>query len=505
MNGELLYTLHGVGSRLELYADKVIIKRSTSENRIYTNQISRILVNSGSAWTKGYIQFILSGENDKVSQEANKVTFLRKDTLLVNKMVTKIDELRLGNAQRQIQPVNSSVDERQSAIPVTSHKIKTDLPSEEKQDTSQKPRAWLYALGIFFIPFITFFIILVQKPFAKKVNIVLLTLCVIWSIPLLLSARDDSYTDPSPPTSSIGDETPPNEDTQSIAIKVLDDSVVFANLFEACEQIGLDLHTVDEIQYVGDWVSGAIYRLSYRGANVEIYMNSDNTVNSINVGRTHVYKQGLEPLNIIDYLVTLEERAQLELRAEETVKDVLNYPSTAKFHRFKWGYGRVVEIYTISGMVTAQNALGVESDMKFYIEFKNTGNLLAATPKFFVLNGVNIIGNGSVIEQPERESVPIDIGDAPDGSFMLIDGFLGEFGEEREEDGYTFIAYYIPAGSYTVTTDDNFCVVYVEKENADIVSINRFTKDVRSIDIKVREGERITLTSDARVTFTPKD
>lgn len=107
---ELLYELKGINGQLELYSDKVIIKRKgfrakmsqgffKGDKTIYLNQITGIQIKPGTMLTNGYIQFTLAGgiESKKgileATQDENTVMFAKKDNELVNKIKSKIEEL----------------------------------------------------------------------------------------------------------------------------------------------------------------------------------------------------------------------------------------------------------------------------------------------------------------------------------------------------------------------------------------------------------------------------
>lgn len=113
---ELLYELKGVNGQLELYADKVIIKRKgflskmtqglfKGDKTIYLSQITGIQLKLGTAFTNGYFQITIPGgvESKKgiidATQDENTVMFAKKDNELAKRMEAKIEELL--NAQRQ--------------------------------------------------------------------------------------------------------------------------------------------------------------------------------------------------------------------------------------------------------------------------------------------------------------------------------------------------------------------------------------------------------------------
>ena len=105
----MLMELKGINGQLELYEDKVIIKRkgglakitqgfTKGDKTIYLNQISAIDLKLGGNLVNGYIQFVLPGGNEKTkgafqaTQDENSIMFRKKDNELVIKMKEKIEE-----------------------------------------------------------------------------------------------------------------------------------------------------------------------------------------------------------------------------------------------------------------------------------------------------------------------------------------------------------------------------------------------------------------------------
>jgi hypothetical protein len=301
-------------------------------------------------------------------------------------------------------------------------------------------------------------------------------------------------------------------DSGVIQIRGIDDDTLLENIVIACNEIGMDVSEIRNMKHIGTWVGGDIYNCAYHGNEVEFYINNDKTVHGISVWRTQVYLRGFSSLQITDYLLFGSMSSRLQTKAESAVKDALNFPSSARFSG--WGYGRVVDVYVVSGKVTAENALGIRGEMNFYIECSYSSHNENLTVEYFVLDGKVIVGQSSKISDVERTEIPIESIIADDGSFELVDGVLGEFGQRVTEDGYTYIAYIVPPGKYIVTTTMNYCVVFVECIEPkrvggfiehDVISMNVFGSDVQSLEITVRENEWITLSMNARVTFKPID
>lgn len=298
------------------------------------------------------------------------------------------------------------------------------------------------------------------------------------------------------------------ESKGNIIIKGLDDEIISMNVAEACKEIGLDISKIKRLKLNGSWFGGDRYHFTYEGNGVEIYMNGDDTVSSINVGDVKVYEKGFEPLDISDYILQIGENIELQLLAEKTVKNTLNYPETAKFSFLDWGYGRAKNIYMVSGLVTAKNAFGVKSKMDFYIEYNKSDSLIS-TEKF-VLDGQVLLDSGKPSIETDKAQVytEADYTNENEG-IELVYGTLDKYGEEITENGNSYIVYNIPAGTYRVSTSMNYCVVIIEKKDFYInstgfieheVSMKQLSKD-ESIEITLMDDERVTLMVNAKVLF----
>jgi hypothetical protein len=102
-------TLNGANGILELYPDKVIIKRKTvlsttqqvlfnGEITIYLSKIAKVQVKKGTALTSGYIRFILDGSGKDTrllfdaTTDENTVMFRNQHNSSADLIKTKIEE-----------------------------------------------------------------------------------------------------------------------------------------------------------------------------------------------------------------------------------------------------------------------------------------------------------------------------------------------------------------------------------------------------------------------------
>ncbi|OAB30205.1 hypothetical protein PMSD_20685 [Paenibacillus macquariensis subsp. defensor] len=124
----MIEVLNGVNGQLELYNDKVIIKRKGAlakmiqgffkgDKTIYIKQISGIQIKLGGTITNGYIQFTLSGSNESTkgifnaSQEENTVMYSKDSNKQVERMKVTLEELQMKSNTVVVSSVGSPADE----------------------------------------------------------------------------------------------------------------------------------------------------------------------------------------------------------------------------------------------------------------------------------------------------------------------------------------------------------------------------------------------------------
>lgn len=107
----LIEVLEGVNGQLELYDDKVIIKRkgflakmtqgfTKGDKTIYIKQISGIQVKPGGVLTNGYIQFTIAGGNESTkgvfnaSQDENTVMFSKDSNKQIERIKNTLEDLQ---------------------------------------------------------------------------------------------------------------------------------------------------------------------------------------------------------------------------------------------------------------------------------------------------------------------------------------------------------------------------------------------------------------------------
>lgn len=113
MSSKPIKELKGVNGQLEMYDDKVVIRRKggiakltqgffKGDKTIYFNQITAIQIKKGGNFINGYIQFTLGGGVEsksgiiKATEDENTVMYRKKDNDLVEEIKEFIEGKRYG-------------------------------------------------------------------------------------------------------------------------------------------------------------------------------------------------------------------------------------------------------------------------------------------------------------------------------------------------------------------------------------------------------------------------
>lgn len=97
--------------------------------------------------------------------------------------------------------------------------------------------------------------------------------------------------------------------------------------------------------------------------------------------------------------------------------------------------------------------------------------------------------------------------EAPDdGSILLSDGILGEYGKEATtKSGYKYVRYTIPAGTYTVEGKIKGSTVFVvsDSNSEDVSAYIQLTNVGEKQSVTIKSGYHIELSENAEVLLTP--
>ena len=107
----------------------------------------------------------------------------------------------------------------------------------------------------------------------------------------------------------------------------------------------------------------------------------------------------------------------------------------------------------------------------------------------------------------KNEDLKPDAGDVPDGSILLTDGELGDYGKEATtKSGYKYVRYTVPAGNYTVENKAKQSAVFVVSDsNSDDVSASlQLSSNGEKARLTVKDGYHIELSMYAQILLTPE-
>ncbi len=243
-----------------------------------------------------------------------------------------------------------------------------------------------------------------------------------------------------------------------------------ANFINACKQINMDVSKIKDLEKKDDWHSGPRYTFLYEGHTFVLYALDKGDVSSITIANNlldKIYLDGYEPVDVNNFLFDSSTRVDLQVKAEEKIKSHIKYPDTSKFNWTEYSYARRYDIYQISGSFKAKNALNVEIDHKFTIEFKREKN--GWNIVYLIVNNDKYVGTSTQMKEIVRKEIQSKE-QKEDGSIILKDGTAGTYGKKDKFDGEDYIRYYIPAGTYkaeAITKNAQFFVetIKLHKEN----------------------------------------
>lgn len=351
-----------------------------------------------------------------------------------------------------------------------------------------------------------------EKPQKKKSNkkmiIIAIILWVVFIVIVNLNGNSENQESAIKKDMSSIDEIAEDDIEENSSLKAMDNELI-ANFKSACNEIGIIVDDIKQMEKLDDWAQGQRYSFTYKSNGFYAYFNGDSTVNSINIGLLNgvkLYSQGLNSLNAGNYILELEEANQLTVWAEETVKMFLKNPSSAVFPLWSgWGYGKRMDIYQVSGYVEAKNDLGNTSEIHFYIEYDKDGTAL-----YGEVDGNIVIGKNSRVVEEERFEIAEN---ADTQEIVLTDGLVGEYGKIVKVDSYDYIHYYVPVGKYKVIANTSNAMLYLDEDeyikNSDGYSeaVNvmtlKFSQVGEEKELDVIEGTHILLVIGTKVTLIP--
>lgn len=110
-----------------------------------------------------------------------------------------------------------------------------------------------------------------------------------------------------------------------------------------------------------------------------VWINDESKqIESIYFHDQDIYIDGEVIAKITDYYVNSEDRDKYRLASQLALKQLLNYPDTAKYPAISgWKFGIEEDGIIVQSNVTAKNALGVEQENIFQVTFDKDDNIIS--------------------------------------------------------------------------------------------------------------------------------
>lgn len=373
---------------------------------------------------------------------------------------------------------------------------------------------FLILIGISLLPFI--YSVFLKKCKIKGLNIIVPVVLSVLLIALWGSIGESKEKSNSNSNYEPSNNTSENNNDSSSSgsnLNAIKNSKIRENFVKACNAIKMDSGKVKSIEQIQDWNNGPRYSFTYEGNDFLLYAYDTGSIDGITIVnhfRDQIYKDGLDPWNVNDFLVDSGKVIPLEVKAESKIKPLLNYPSTAKFHWLTTaGVSRYKEIYVLTGEFEAENALGQKLTNEIYAEVKINGENYDFI--YLKINNKNYIGSKSQIKKPDRKEVKTEDEKTDSNDMIIKYGQKGQYGKEDNFDGEKEIRYYIPTGKYQVEAlvkNSNFYIETIKLHKEDgydtATTIRRVNLlNVGSKDaIEIKSGECISLMINAQVKLT---
>lgn len=112
----------------------------------------------------------------------------------------------------------------------------------------------------------------------------------------------------------------------------------------------------------------------------------------------------------------------------------------------------------------------------------------------------------SVKAEPESSSATSEEAVEENGSIVLVDEVLGDYGkEETDKSGYKYIWYMVPTGTYEVENQNKEATVFVVSDaNSDDASdVLKFEKAGEKQNVTIKDGYHIELSIGTKILLTP--
>lgn len=132
------------------------------------------------------------------------------------------------------------------------------------------------------------------------------------------------------------------------------------------------IENISSIQYKPDLGRDGkkVYSVKFKNGEIAIHINAGVLQEAYFLGHA-LYKDNTIESTISDYILTSEEKVDLQMMCQHTMEQILVSPSTAKYAPYgDWKYSKRKGTIMVQSYVDSQNAFGatVRSEFQFIIE-----------------------------------------------------------------------------------------------------------------------------------------
>jgi len=127
---------------------------------------------------------------------------------------------------------------------------------------------------------------------------------------------------------------------------------------------------ISNITYQQDFNDKKVYSINFKNGEIAIHVNNGILEEAYFLGHA-LYRNNTIESTINDYILTSEEKVDLQLLCKHTMEEILVSPSTAKYAPYNdWKYFKRKNTIGVQSYVDSQNILGttVRSEFQFIIE-----------------------------------------------------------------------------------------------------------------------------------------
>lgn len=145
------------------------------------------------------------------------------------------------------------------------------------------------------------------------------------------------------------------------------------SILKSCDVEPIAIIYDDILDYDNLWG----YRIKTKeGANVIMYTTHDHQVSALKYADYYLYQNGEQLLKLSQFMMSLNEKSNIQYASQEAIKSILKSPSTAKFPLSdQWNIWKTPDEIVVQSYVDSQNGFGAEIRSEFQIKYSPEGNI----------------------------------------------------------------------------------------------------------------------------------